>query len=157
MNQAAGPELAAAVCNAGGLGVIGGLHFTPSMLRQQIEVLKERLDDRALPFGVDLLLPLVASNARKTNTDYTKGQLPELINVIAQSGARLFVCAVGVPPAWAVDKLHANGVVCMVRRTSHCYRQPERGVFLTFAHCFLAHCSNPVPPLCSMHPCYLQH
>lgn len=31
-----GPELAAAVTNAGGLGVIGGLGYTPKILRQQV-------------------------------------------------------------------------------------------------------------------------
>lgn len=36
MNVAAGPELAAAVTNAGGLGVIGGLGYTPKILRQQV-------------------------------------------------------------------------------------------------------------------------
>lgn len=36
MNVAAGPELAAAVTNAGGLGVIGGLGYTPKVLRQQV-------------------------------------------------------------------------------------------------------------------------
>ena len=36
MNVAAGPELAAAVSNAGGLGVIGGLGYTPKILRQQV-------------------------------------------------------------------------------------------------------------------------
>ena len=34
--MAAGPELAAAVTNAGGLGVIGGLGYTPKVLRQQV-------------------------------------------------------------------------------------------------------------------------
>lgn len=33
---AAGPELAAAVTNAGGLGVIGGVGYTPDFLRQQV-------------------------------------------------------------------------------------------------------------------------
>ena len=33
MNVAAGPKLAAAVTNAGGLGVIGGLGYSPDMLR----------------------------------------------------------------------------------------------------------------------------
>lgn len=33
MNVAAGPELAAAVTNAGGLGVIGGVGYTPAFLR----------------------------------------------------------------------------------------------------------------------------
>jgi len=36
MNVAAGPTLAAAVTNAGGLGVIGGLGYTPKVLRQQV-------------------------------------------------------------------------------------------------------------------------
>ena len=36
MNVAAGPELAAAVTNAGGLGVIGGVGYTPNILRQQV-------------------------------------------------------------------------------------------------------------------------
>lgn len=39
MNVAAGPELAAAVTNAGGLGVIGGLGYTPKILRQQVRLL----------------------------------------------------------------------------------------------------------------------
>ena len=58
---------------------------------------------------MDLLLPQVGGNARKTNKDYTEGKLPELIDIIIESGATLFVSAVGVPPRWAVDKLHAAG------------------------------------------------
>lgn len=45
--------------------------------------------------------------------DYTGGQLPELIDIIIKSKASLFVCAVGVPPKWAVDKLHAAGIPLM--------------------------------------------
>eukprot|EP00966_Prymnesium_polylepis_P196954 4563970-Prymnesium_polylepis.1 len=56
--------------------------------------LKAGLVDKSLPFGVDLLLPQVGGNARKTNTDYTKGQLPELLDVVIESGAKLFVSAV---------------------------------------------------------------
>jgi len=36
MNVAAGPELAAAVTNAGGMGVLGGIGYTPKILRQQV-------------------------------------------------------------------------------------------------------------------------
>ncbi|KAJ3818016.1 2-nitropropane dioxygenase [Lentinula raphanica] len=82
MNVAAGPELAAAVTNAGGLGVIGGFGYTPKILRQQIRAIKDDLVDKNAPFGVDLLLPQVGGNARKTNYDYTKGKLGELIDVI---------------------------------------------------------------------------
>lgn len=113
MNVAAGPELAAAVTNAGGLGVIGGVGYTPEFLRKQIENLKSFLVDKNAPFGVDLLLPQVGGNARKTNYDYTEGTLPELIDIIVGSGCKLFVSAVGVPPRWAVDKLHAHGIPVM--------------------------------------------
>jgi len=45
MNVAAGPELAAAVTNAGGLGVIGGHGYTPKVLRLQVcIVLRIQLD-----------------------------------------------------------------------------------------------------------------
>ncbi|KAH8172940.1 nitronate monooxygenase domain-containing protein [Sarocladium implicatum] len=113
MNVAAGPKLAAAVSNAGGLGVIGGLGYTPEMLREQIDELKSYLVDKSLPFGVDLLLPQVGGNARKTNYDYTKGQLNELIDTIIESGTKLFVSAVGVPPKAVVDRLHKGGVYYM--------------------------------------------
>jgi NAD(P)H-dependent flavin oxidoreductase YrpB (nitropropane dioxygenase family) len=66
MNVAAGPKLAAAVTNAGGLGVIGGVGYTPEMLREQITELKSYLKDKNAPFGVDLLIPQVGGSARKT-------------------------------------------------------------------------------------------
>ncbi|KAK5660473.1 hypothetical protein OQA88_13021 [Cercophora sp. LCS_1] len=118
MNVAAGPKLAAAVTNAGGLGVLGGISYTPPMLRDQIAELKSHLVDKNAPFGVDLLLPQVGGNARKTkyvmtDYDYTKGKLDELIDVIIESGAKLFVCAVGVPPRHVVEKLHQNGIIYM--------------------------------------------
>lgn len=45
--------------------------------------------------------------------DYTKGKLNELIDIIIDSGAKLFVSAVGVPPKAVVDKLHQSGVLYM--------------------------------------------
>ena len=113
MNAVAGPDLAAAVTNAGGLGVVGGVGYTPKFLRESIRELKEELNDPNAPFGIDLLLPQVGGSARKTNYDYTGGKLPELIDIIIEEGAKLFVSAVGVPPRWAVDKLHAAGIPCM--------------------------------------------
>ena len=60
---------------------------------------------------MDLLLPQVGGNARATNTDYTNGKLGELIDVVIAGGAKLFVSAVGVPPLWVVEKLHAAGIL----------------------------------------------
>lgn len=130
MNVAAGPLLAAAVTNAGGLGVIGGVNYTPEMLREQIDELKEHLTDKKAPFGVDLLLPQVGGNARKTNYDYTKGKLDELVDIVIESGAKLFVSAVGVPPRHVVEKLHKNGVLYMnmIGHPKHVAKCLELGV-----------------------------
>ncbi len=69
MNVAAGPELAAAVTNAGGLGVIGGVGYTPKFLKLQIANLKAALVDKEAPFGIDLLLPKVGEGARKVRRE----------------------------------------------------------------------------------------
>ncbi|KAI9031982.1 2-nitropropane dioxygenase [Hyaloraphidium curvatum] len=129
MNVAAGPELAAAVTNAGGMGVIGGVGYTPDFLRRQIAEIKENLVDKNAPFGVDLLLPQVGGNARATNYDYTGGKLPELIDIIIEGGAKLFVSAVGIPPKWAVDKLHKAGipVMNMIGAPKHALKAIEAG------------------------------
>jgi len=130
MNVAAGPKLAAAVTNAGGLGVIGGVGYTPDMLREQLAELKGYLKDKNAPFGVDLLLPQVGGNARKTNHDYTRGKLNDLIDIIIESGAKLFVSAVGVPPKAVVDKLHKNNILYMnmIGHPKHVKKCLELGV-----------------------------
>lgn len=46
-------ELAAAVSNAGGLGVLGGVGYSPDELRDEIRKIRSLTDK---PFGVDLLL-----------------------------------------------------------------------------------------------------
>ncbi|KAI9370327.1 2-nitropropane dioxygenase [Aspergillus egyptiacus] len=113
MAKASGAPLAAAVSNAGGLGVIGGLGYTPEQMDEMLTDLKSRLTDKSLPFGVDLALPQVGGNARKTNHDYTHGQLDQLIDVIVRHGTKLFVSAVGVPPAHVIKRLHEAGILIM--------------------------------------------
>ncbi|KAJ7117805.1 2-nitropropane dioxygenase [Mycena epipterygia] len=135
MNIAAGPELTAAVSNAGGLGVIGGMAYTPKLLRQQIHAIKANLTDKSLPFGVDLLIPAVGGTARKTNYDYTKGKLGELIEVIIEEKAAVFVCAIGVPPKSVVDRLHEAGIpiMNMVGHPKHVPKALAAGVDLICA------------------------
>lgn len=118
MGHTSGPELVAAVSNAGGLGVIGGVGYTPDTLREMIADVKSMLRHPSLPFGVDLLIPQIGGSARKTNVDYTKGQLAELIDIIIEGGVKVFVSAVGVPPKEVVEKLHAAGILYMVSRYS---------------------------------------
>lgn len=85
MNVAAGPKLAGAVTNAGGLGVIGGVGYTPDMLREQIAELKGFLNDKNAPFGVDLLIPQVGGNARKTKYASVPQSLPKPTSAEANS------------------------------------------------------------------------
>jgi len=55
MGGAANPKLAAAVSNAGGLGVLGAAACTPSQMRRWIRETRELTDK---PFAVDTLLPM---------------------------------------------------------------------------------------------------
>ncbi|KAJ5403854.1 hypothetical protein N7509_003725 [Penicillium cosmopolitanum] len=113
MARASSAPLAAAVSNAGGLGTVGGLGYTPEQLAEMLTELKSLLKDPSLPFGVDLALPQVGGSARATNHDYTHGQLDQLIDVTISHGAKLFVSAVGVPPAHVIKRLHDAGILVM--------------------------------------------
>ncbi|TVY27597.1 putative monooxygenase [Lachnellula hyalina] len=135
MARTSGGPLAAAVSNAGGLGCIGGLGYTPTQLREIIHSLKANLQSQTLPFGVDLALPKVGEGARKTNHDYTHGQLDELITVTIEEGARLFVSAVGVPPPHVVERLHDAGILVMnmVGHPKHARKALDAGVDIVCA------------------------
>ena len=152
MARTSGGPLAAAVSNAGGLGVIGGLGYSPDQLREIITELKANLKVRpeatglinkdrrgganeSFPFGVDLALPQVGGSARKTNHDYTHGQLDELIDVTIAEGARLFVSAVGIPPPHVIKRLHEAGILVMnmVGAPKHAVKALEAGVDIVCA------------------------
>lgn len=135
MARTSGAPLAAAVSNAGGLGVIGGFMYTPDQLREIVAELKTLLRRPDLPFGIDLALPQVGGGARKTNHDYTGGRLDELIDITIASGARLFVSAVGVPPRAVIDRLHAAGILVMnmVGHPRHATKALDLGVDIVCA------------------------
>ncbi|KAJ5242936.1 uncharacterized protein N7469_001263 [Penicillium citrinum] len=108
MNVAAGPKLAAAVTNAGGLGVIGGVGYTPDMLKEQITELKSYLTDKNAPFGVDLLLPQVGGSARKTKASSMSSSISSSTAVPNSSSPPSVF-----PPKAVVEKLHGAGILCM--------------------------------------------
>ncbi|KAK7432356.1 hypothetical protein QQZ08_000918 [Neonectria magnoliae] len=135
MARTSGGRLVAAVSNAGGLGVIGGFQYTPDQLRDIIAEMKANFSRPDLPFGVDLALPQLGGNARKTNHDYTGGKLDELVDIIIESGAKLFVSAVGVPPKRVIEKFHKNGifVMNMVGHPKHVAKALDLGVDMVCA------------------------
>jgi len=132
MGSISGHEIAGAVSNAGGFGTLGlgEGHSNPEGLRNEIRLLKAELKPGITKWGVDMLLPQVGGGARKTNHDYYHGNVPSLIDVLIDEGCALFVCAVGVPPRWLVDKLHNAGipVMNMIGAPHHVDKALEVGV-----------------------------
>lgn len=101
-------ELAAAVSNAGGLGVLAGAMLDAKTLRDQIKETK-RLTSKV--FGVDLLLA-----EGLPNTD-------ELMNVIFEEKVPVFVSGLGTPGPWA-ERMHEEGmkIVALVGNVRHARR-----------------------------------
>ena len=92
MGRASTPELAAAVSNAGGLGVLGAATCGPNQLREWIRRTRE-LTDR--PFGVDTLLP--ASVRRGAAGSNAGGPSAEELLPEHRRFARDFLRAEGLP------------------------------------------------------------
>lgn len=90
-------ELAAAMCNAGGYGVLGMAGTSPDFIAQQMARVKELTDK---PFGVDLLA-----------ADPTS--LEKSVDVIIEGGADSFVAGLGVPMP-IMKRLKDAGVKVMV-------------------------------------------
>jgi enoyl-[acyl-carrier protein] reductase II len=90
-------ELAAAVSNAGGYGVLGMAGRDPDFIREQMRQVR-RLTDR--PFGVDLLAASPES-------------LTASVEVIIEEGASAFIAGLGVPMP-IMQRLKAAGLKVMV-------------------------------------------
>ena len=97
MGGASCPALAAAVSNAGGLGVLGAAGCGPSMLKEWIRETREMTDK---PFGVDTLLP---ASVRRANYDDQEGPTPQELVPERQEFARAFMEKEGLEPAAAED------------------------------------------------------
>lgn len=98
-------RLAAAVSEAGGLGVIGGVAYSPDELREQIRSVRSLTDK---PFGVDLLLspnfliPRGKANARPDVSEKPapRTQLPEQhVEAVKRIALGLEIELLEAPPA----------------------------------------------------------
>ena len=87
----AGPELAAAVSNAGGLGVLGMGGLPAQVIREEIRDLRSRTDK---PFGVNLIMPLM-------------GEEPQ-VEVCLEERVPLLILFWGDPTPY-VERAHAAG------------------------------------------------
>lgn len=142
MGGVAGPELAAAVSNAGGLGVLAALRLEPDQVRAGIRSMRE-LTDR--PFGVNIWLHDEVRTPPDPNSisdDVVRGAqsvfnefrprfglssslerppaAADLVNaaleVMIEEQIPVFSAAIGVPETALVERFHSAGtrVVAMV-------------------------------------------
>jgi enoyl-[acyl-carrier protein] reductase II len=78
-----GWELASAVSNAGGLGLIGSGSMTPEQLREQIQKCKKATDN---PFGINIPLLFPCSD--------------EFINIAVEENIKIIFTSAGNPAKW---------------------------------------------------------
>ena len=117
-----GWELAAAVSNAGGLGLIGAGSMTPEVLREHIVKCRKATP---YPFGVNV--PLMRPDA------------PELMEVIAQEKVRVVFTSAGSPKKWT-EWLHKHKikVAHVVSSSAFAAKCEEAGVDAVVAEGFEA-------------------
>lgn len=107
-----GWELASAVSNAGGLGLIGAGSMSPEILRHHIRKCKAATNN---PFGVNV--PILFSHA------------DEQINVILDEGVKIVFTSAGNPKKYtALFKEHGIKVVHVVANATFAKKSEEAGV-----------------------------
>ena len=108
MGMIAQAQLAAAVSQAGGLGVIGtGLSMQPDALRAQIRAVRSETEK---PFGVDILFATIRAEGDSVTryTDSVQG----LIDVTLEERVPVLVSGLGSPRG-AIPEAHARGIYVM--------------------------------------------
>jgi enoyl-[acyl-carrier protein] reductase II len=114
--------LASAVCNAGGLGLIGAGSMYPDVLREHIQKCKKATDK---PFGVNV--PMLYPN------------IEEIIQIIIEEGVKIVFTSAGNPKTWT-SHLKQNGitVVHVVSSSKFALKAQEAGVDAVVAEGFEA-------------------
>lgn len=117
-----GWELASAVSNSGGLGLIGSGSMYPDILREQIKKCKASTDK---PFGVNV--PLLYPN------------IEEHIKIIIEEGVKIVFTSAGNPKTWTQHlKNHGITVVHVVSNVKFAKKCEEAGVDAIVAEGFEA-------------------
>lgn len=124
-------ELAAAVSQAGGLGMIGSASLSPDELRAEIRKVREQTDR---PFGVDVLF----ATSRNPAADVVTGQLAHSvqahIDVVFEEKVPVLASGLG-DPGPVVGQAHDLGmtVIALVGNTKNARRVEASGVDIVVA------------------------
>lgn len=117
-----GWRLAAAVSNAGGLGLIGAGSMHPDTLRKHIQKCKVATDK---PFGVNI--PLMYP------------EIDTIMNIVIEEGVKIVFTSAGNPKTWT-DRLHEHGILVahVIASTKFAAKCEEAGVDAIVAEGFEA-------------------
>lgn len=117
-----GWRLAAAVSNAGGLGLIGAGSMHPDTLREHIHKCKAATDK---PFGVNI--PLMYP------------EIDTIMNIVIEEGVKIVFTSAGNPKTWT-DRLHEHGILVahVIASTKFAAKCEEAGVDAIVAEGFEA-------------------
>ncbi len=107
MYQVAYGPLAAAVSNAGALGVIGSAYMLPSQLREQIRIVKDQTDK---PFGVDILFAKVKGGG--ATIEAYEREVQEHIDITFEEQVPIIISGLGDPAA-IIPQARASGTKVM--------------------------------------------
>jgi enoyl-[acyl-carrier protein] reductase II len=122
MIWASGWELASAVSNAGGLGLLGAGSMYPDVLRTQIRQCKQATDK---PFGVNI--PLLYPD------------LDQHIQILIEEGVKIVFTSAGNPKTWTQHlKTHGMTVVHVVSSSKFALKAQEAGCDAVVAEGFEA-------------------
>jgi enoyl-[acyl-carrier protein] reductase II len=124
MGMIARGRLAAAVSEAGGLGVIGSGHLTVDELREEIAI-AQKLTDK--PFGVDILFAKVDTGGSEVQS-YTK-EVEDQVQAVLDARVPVLISGLG-NPILAIEAAHELDIVVMsvVGATRHAVKLVESGV-----------------------------
>jgi enoyl-[acyl-carrier protein] reductase II len=129
-----GWELASAVSNAGGLGLIGSGSMHPDTLREHIRKCKAATDK---PFGVNM--PLIYP------------QMDEIVQIVIEEGVKIVFTSAGNPKKWT-DHFHDHGikVAHVIANVKFALKCEEAGVDVIVAEGFEAGGHNGIEETTSM-------
>lgn len=117
-----GYKLAAAVSNAGGLGLIGAGSMYPEVLREHIQKCKKATDN---PFGVNV--PMLYPD------------IQQIMDIIVEEGVKIVFTSAGNPKTWT-DFLHQHGIIVahVVSSSKFALKAQDAGVDCVVAEGFEA-------------------
>ena len=101
-------DVVAAVTNAGGIGVLGAIAFTPEQLEVELTWIDEHVGDR--PYGVDIVIPARYEGMDEMDPDKLEAQIRGLVPAEHKEFALRILADHGVPEI-PEDERTSNGMI----------------------------------------------